>query len=248
MEFKNYFSGHAEEYSKYRPVYPGELTEFLAAVSPRTDVAWEAGCGSGQLTGKLAQQFTHVYATDASEEQITLAPRLPNVTYRRSRAEESGIASGVVDLCVAAQAAHWFDLDAYYAEVRRVGRPGAAIALITYALMRVGDAVDAVIDEFYSSMQDAYWPPERRHVESGYGTLPFPFEELDAPHIEMRAEWSLHEFMGYIATWSGVRAMIKAEGNEPLDALWTRLAAAWGPPERSRTVRWPIALRAGRIG
>lgn len=248
MEFKDYFSGHSKEYASYRPVYPDELVAYLADLALRRDVVWEAGCGSGQLTGKLAQHFTHVYATDASEEQIALAPRLPNVTYRRSRAEESGIASGVVDLCVAAQAAHWFDLDAYYAEVRRVGKPGAAVVLITYALMRVGEAVDAVIDEFYSSMQDAYWPPERRHVESGYATLPFPFEELDTPQIEMRAEWSLHDLMGYIATWSGVRAMVGAEGTEPLEVLQRRLAAAWEPPEGSRTVRWPLALRVGRIG
>lgn len=247
MTVKDYFSDHSGEYATYRPSYPEELADYLASLPGRRETVWEAGCGSGQLTRTLANRFGRVFATDASAEQLALAPRISNVEYRQTRAEESELADGTADLCVAAQAAHWFDLDAYYAEVRRVGRRGGAIALVTYGLMRVDERVDALVDGFYTSMQDGYWPPERRHVESGYAGLPFPFDEIDAPPIEMRAEWSLSELMGYIVTWSGTLAMIAAEGTAPIDALADRLATAWGAPAASRIVRWPLGMRVGLI-
>lgn len=247
MTFKDHFSGHSGAYARYRPTYPEELVEYLAGLCHRRELVWEAGCGSGQLTRLLASRFDRVVATDASAEQLGLAPRIANVEYRHVKAEEGGLPTHSADLCVAAQAAHWFDLEAYYAEVRRAARPAGVIALITYALMRVDEKIDEVIDDFYASMQDGYWPPERRHVESGYATLPFPFEEMMVPSMEMRAEWTLSDLLGYIATWSGVQAMLDAEGIEPLEGLSSRIAAMWGAPEAVRTVRWPLAMRVGRI-
>lgn len=107
--FKDLFSDIAAAYSLYRPRYPDALADFLVEIVPEPNLAWEAGCGSGQLTTLLAERFTRVVATDASETQTANAPRLPNVEYRCALAERSDIASRTVDLCVAAQAAHWFD-------------------------------------------------------------------------------------------------------------------------------------------
>lgn len=247
MTFKDYFSRHSEQYAGFRPTYPEPLADFLVSVAPHRGAVWEAGCGSGQLTTLLAERFERVIATDPSEEQLANAPRRSNVEYRRARAEASGLASRTADLCLAAQAAHWFDLDGYYGEVRRVGRPGSVVALVTYGLMGVNDAVDEIIRTFYATELADYWPPERRLVETGYADLPFPFEEMDAPAFEMRAEWSLPQLLGYIRTWSGVRALLENVGSRPLDALEEDLAAEWGQPEVTRLIRWPLAMRLGRI-
>ena len=66
-------------------------------------------------------------ATDASAEQIALATPASNVEYRVAPAEASGLGDAAVDLVSVAQALHWFDLDAFYAEVRRVTVPGGVI-------------------------------------------------------------------------------------------------------------------------
>src|SRR5205823_1754445 len=127
-------------------------------------------------------------------------------------AEACALADGTVDVAVAAQAAHWFDLPAYYAEVWRVGRPGGVVALVSYGLVRVDHVVDPVIDRFYSQVLGPYWPPERRHVDDGYRSLPFPFEEIQVPGLAMRASWTRSDLIGYVETWSAVWGLDRAAG------------------------------------
>jgi len=245
--FRDHFSVAAETYKAYRPTYPAALAEFLAGAAPRRELAWDAGCGSGQLSLLLADRFERVIATDGSAEQLARAASHPRVEYRRATAEASGLRDASVDLAVAAQAAHWFDLPAYYAEVRRVAGKGAVVAQSVYNLVEVDDAIDVAIRRFYADKLQRYWPPERRHVEQDYATLPFPFERIEAPRLEMRATWTLDHLMGYMRSWSGVVAMEKALGPEPLTALRRELEDLWGPAGSARTVRWPLTLRVGRV-
>ena len=45
-------------------------------------------------------------------------------------------------LVTAAQAAHWFDLPAFYAEARRVLMPDSILALISYGVLRLEPELD----------------------------------------------------------------------------------------------------------
>lgn len=245
MPWADHFSGHAAAYAAHRPRYPVALADYLAELAPAHALAWDAGCGSGQLSRLLAGRWTRVVATDASAEQIAHAAPHARIEYRRALAHESGLEAGVVDLATAAQAAHWFDLPRYYAEVRRVARPRAVVALVSYGLISIGNDADAVIEHFHSTLR-RYWPPERWHVEHGYRSLPFPFDELDPTPLEMRESWTLADVLAYVETWSAVRALGAAEGRRSMDAFRSELARAWadGLP---RPVRWPLALRVGRV-
>jgi SAM-dependent methyltransferase len=247
LDVPDLFSGVADGYAAYRPAYPASLVQLFAELAPAHDLAWDAGCGSGQLSVGLTQRFTRVIATDVSVEQLARASRHPRVEYRRAGAEASGIPPGSVDLAVAAQAAHWFDLPAYYAEVRRVSRPDALIALVTYGLMRVGPDIDAIIDRFYADILGPYWPPERRHVESGYSSLAFPFVELATPPLEMRVEWTLRHVLGFVNTWSAVRGLERERGAVMLEQFGRDLAGAWGAADTRRPVKWELAVRLGRV-
>lgn len=245
--FKDHFSDQAAGYAAHRPTYPLALVDALARVSPGSTLAWDAGCGSGQLATLLAERFACVIATDASEAQLANAVPNRRVEYRCARAEDSGLPDACADLVTAAQAAHWFDLDAFYAEVRRVALPGAVVALVSYGLMRVDARVTPVIRVFHSGVLGSYWPPERLHVDEEYRTLEFPFDELEIPRLQITATWNYTDLMGYIETWSAVRALRAAEGEAALDEFRTRLADAWGPPGTVRPVRFPLALRVGRV-
>jgi len=245
--FKDHFSATAAAYAAHRPTYPAALTEFLGEIAPRSDLAWDAGCGSGQLSVLLADRFARVIATDASTEQIVHATPHPHVAYVVARAEAGVLGHRTADIAVAAQAAHWFDLPTYYAEVRRVGRPGGVIALVSYGLVRIDHVVDPVVDRFYWQVLGSYWPPERRHVEEGYRSLPFPFPEIGAPGLEMRASWTSSDLIGYVETWSAVWALDRAAGPAPLEAFRRELAHAWGAGPAPRPVRWTLSLRVGRL-
>src|SRR5690606_7834750 len=120
--FKDHFSSGSADYAAYRPTYPVALVQELARISPATRLALDCGCGTGQLSVLLADHFAEVLAIDASPTQIANATPHRGVTYRVSLAENSGLPDASVDLVTVAQAAHWLDLESFYAEVRRVAR------------------------------------------------------------------------------------------------------------------------------
>ncbi|MBP2301706.1 class I SAM-dependent methyltransferase [Azospirillum picis] len=247
--FKDHFSGHAGDYRAFRPSYPEGLADLLAGASPATELAWDAGCGNGQLSTMLAGRFAAVHATDASAEQIARAEPHPRVRYAAASAEDSGLPDGCCDLVVAAQAAHWFDLARFYAEVRRVARPGAAAALVCYGLQQLGEpALDAAVERFHNGTIGPYWPADRWKVVDGYRGLDFPFPALPVPPLAMEAVWPLPRLLGYMSTWSGVKAATEALGRNPLEAFAAEIAPLWGAPERERTIRWPLTVRLGRVG
>ncbi len=106
---------------------------------------------------------------EPSAEQLAHAATHPRVEYRVATAEATGLTDAAADLLLAAQAFHWFERDGFFAEARRVVRPGGVLALVSYALSRITPEVDAVVDELYRSL-DPYWEPERRMVEDGYAS------------------------------------------------------------------------------
>lgn len=246
-EFKDYFSNLAEEYRLYRPQYPQELVHYLAKISLSDNLAWEAGCGSGQLTLLLAEAFKWVIATDPSAEQLKNAPAHPHVKYDCRVAQNSGLPDKSVDLAVAAQAAHWFDLPLYYQEVNRVLRSGGVIALISYGKMSIQENIDHLINEFYANTLQAYWPPERKLVEDGYRSLFFPFQEITTPNFSLEQEWSFQQVIGYLNSWSATKALEKAQGKAPFLFFSESLLKIWGPMEKKYKIAWTLALRVGRV-
>jgi len=249
--FKDHFSGNSADYAAYRPDYPAALFSFLADQSPGHALAWDCATGSGQAALGLASHFKGVVATDASADQIAQARPHPAVSYRVAPAEASGLATASVDLVSVAQAAHWFDLPAFHAEVKRVLRPGGVLALWCYQHLQVDPALDEIIGAFYGEQLDAYWPPERRHVEAGYRDLDFPYAELASPEFAMEANWNLDQLMGYFDTWSAVKAYRRVLAKDPLPELRESLSRVWSASGVSlataKNIKWPLSLRFGRL-
>ncbi|HEX2780957.1 MAG TPA: class I SAM-dependent methyltransferase [Gemmatimonadaceae bacterium] len=247
MKFADHFSARAAEYARYRPDYPPELFDWLASVVGRRRLAWDCATGNGQAALALASRFETVVASDASSAQLREATPHEGVRYVCATAERSPLGDRSVDLATVAQALHWFDLDAFYREVRRVVVPGGAIAVWSYGLASIEPAVDALVLELYRDTLAGYWPPERRHVDEKYRNLAFPFEEISAPAFAMERDWTLAALLGYLGTWSAVQRYQRAQGGEAIALIAGRLEEAWGDPERKRKVRWPLAIRVGRV-
>jgi SAM-dependent methyltransferase len=237
------FSAVAQQYAAYRPHYPPELAAALAERCTHRELAWEVGCGSGQLTQTLAPHFTRVIATDPSQGQLDAAPKLTNVEFRVAAAEASTLADACADLIVAAQAAHWFDWPKFVAEAARVAKPGALVALVSYGIVEVDDAPS--VARFYHETVGPFWPASRRHVENGYRDLVWPWPPVAPPALAMRAMWTRDEFFGYVTTWSAFSRLVEQRGREPVDAFAAELAAEWPDNER-REIRWPLTLKLAR--
>lgn len=245
--FRDHFSSASPDYARFRPRYPRALFEWVAAESPARERVWDAATGSGQAAVALADDFALVVATDASAAQLASAAPHARVRYMRSTAEASGLADRSMDAITVAQAVHWFDRPAFFAEARRVARPGALIAVWTYGHPSAGPDVDALLTPFHRDVVGPYWPPERRIVDGMYRDLDLPFAPVTAPELLLETPMTLAALAGYIGTWSAVQRYREAEKRDPLPEFIASIAAIWGDPASVKTMRWPMAIRAGRV-
>ncbi|HEX6251187.1 MAG TPA: class I SAM-dependent methyltransferase [Gemmatimonadaceae bacterium] len=243
----DYFARQADRYSRHRPLYPDELFAILAQLCRSHELAWDVGTGSGQAAGGVARHFERVLATDASEEQIAHARPHPNVTYRCAPSHSSGLNDATVDLVTVATALHWFDLDAFYAEVRRVLRPAGVIAVWGYQDTSVTPAVNEVLMRYRREIVGGDWAFQVRLLTERYRTIPFPFEEITPPgHLVACADMALDDVIGYLESWSATQRHRERTGRDPIDVIRSDLTAAWGDPQTIRPVQWPLFVRIGR--
>ncbi len=246
------FASVAREYANFRPGYPPELFAWLARNCVARRAVWDCGCGSGQASTALADHFDHVHATDVSAEQIAAAKPHPRVSYSVAPAERSGLPGATVDLVTVAQALHWFDVEAFHAEARRVARPGALLAVWTYPRPEFIEAkLDRAFHDFYVEVVGPYWPPERRHVDSNYETLPAPprelgFEPLPHPPFGLELRWVLDQVLGYVSSWSATARYKKQKGTDPVPLLREALLPLW-PVAGPATLRMPLGMRVARV-
>ncbi|HZF15541.1 MAG TPA: class I SAM-dependent methyltransferase [Steroidobacteraceae bacterium] len=246
MAFKDHFSKQSAAYRQFRPTYPPELYAYLATLVPQRSVAWDCATGNGQAAVGLARHFPLVVATDASAAQLAQRQSHDRIAYACATAERVPLKDRSCDLITVAQSAHWFDHPRFHAEVSRVARPEATLAIWTYGHCTVDAGVDAAVSGFNRDLVGKYWPPERHYVDSGYRTLPFPFPRLEPPPFALSVEWGAEDLVRYIGTWSAVGRYRDAAGSDPLPALRDRLAVSWGDGT-TRRVSWPLHLIVGRV-
>ena len=243
--FKDHFSAVAADYASARPEYPPALFAWIASLVPTPGCVWEAGCGSGQATRDLAVHFEHVFATDPSAAQIAQAHGPANVRFAVEPGELCSLPDASVDAVCVAQALHWFDRDAFFAECARVLRAGGVLVAWGYQDL----IVPAELDEANEALQAAihpYWPPERVLIDEAYAGFAWPFPAIDAPDFELTARWTLPRLLGYFSSYSATKRCREATGRDPVALHGPAFAQAWGDPTIARPMRWPMFVHARR--
>jgi SAM-dependent methyltransferase len=244
---KDYFSGqaHAKLYATFRPVYPENLYSFIFSHLKDRVAAWDCATGNGQVAEYLARHFKQVQATDISQQQISNAHQAHNITYTVAPAEKTSFQDHRFDLITVAQALHWFNTDAFYAEANRVLKPGGLLAVWGYSLCQVNAPIDAIFLDFYHHTVGPYWDSARRLVEEEYRSIPFPFRKIDSPPFHIKTLWTLDQYTGYLSTWSATQKFIQEKGFDPVPSLIPQLARHWARGEQ-KEVRFPIFLKLGQ--
>lgn len=243
---KDNFSDGSARYARYRPSYPDDIYNFIYSFIENRSNAWDCGTGSGQVARRLSEVFEKVYGTDISNEQLKNAFQAENIIYSRQPAEKVSFTDNFFDLIIVAQAVHWFDFGKFYHEVARTGRPGSIVAVIGYGRASISGETDGIISALYSNTLGTYWDIERKYIDEAYKTIPFPFEEISAPLSEIKQQWSLEHFSGYLKTWSAVKHFEKVNGYNPVDHVRKKLEGIWSN-ESHKEVRFPVFSRIGRI-
>lgn len=246
--FKDHFSGVADAYAQARPEYPDDLFDAIAAVVPRTARVWEPGCGSGQATRGLAARFAHVHATEPSVKQLAqhwAQPGTDAVSLAVEPGERTALPDGSMQLVAVAQALHWFDRPAFFAECRRVLAPGGVLAAWGYADFIAPEGMVEAVEAFRARIEP-YWPPERVQVDAHYAGYDWPFPALPAPTLWLEMDWRLPQFLRYLSSMSATARCTADTGEDPVARHAPALAAAWGEAEEARTIQWPLFLHLRR--
>jgi SAM-dependent methyltransferase len=249
--FPDHFSAVATEYAGARPDYPSSLYDWIAAIAPADCLLWEAGCGSGQATRGLAHRFNRVHATDPSAAQVAQARlawanRSTNITFAIEPGERCSLPGASADAACVAQALHWFDRPAFFAECARVLKPGGVLVAWGYQDIVVPEAIARQNDALQAAIRP-HWPPQRTLVDEAYAGFDWPFPAIRAPGFELRAQWTLARLLGYFSSYSATQRYRDAHGGEdPVAALAPAFAEGWGDPHAVREVRWPMFVHACR--
>ena len=131
---ENSFTGRAHAYVEARPGYPPEAVEYIADLASSDAVFADIGAGTGKFSELLARGGRALIAIELNADmreqlEITLAP-YANAQIINGSAEATTLAAGSVDVVISAQALNWFDIEAYKAECKRIGRPGAIVVTL----------------------------------------------------------------------------------------------------------------------
>jgi SAM-dependent methyltransferase len=139
------FTIRADDYAAHRPTYPPELVDLLERerVLRPGDVVADVGSGTGILTALLLARGYEVHAVEPNAAMAEAAaaalggdPRFRSVP---GRAEATGLPDASCDVVTAAQAFHWFDVEAARREMERILRPPGSVMLV-WNIRRTGGA------------------------------------------------------------------------------------------------------------
>lgn len=186
-------ANYAEHRIDYHPRLYNLVLGFHESTGGQRDTILDAGCGPGTAVRTLAPLFAHAVGIDASEGMIAVARSLGGVSstsepirFDVSTVEEAGsqlsppVAEGSIDLLIAATAAHWFDMSAFWPQAARLLKPGGTVALwasgttLIDRSMPNGAAIQAAIDRAEQSL-DEHMRPGNRLARGLYADLPLPW-------------------------------------------------------------------------
>ena len=133
---KERFTGKADLYNKFRPSYPKELLDYLySEVGFSADsVIADIGAGTGIFSRLLLERGSRVFGVEPNGDMRRFAEQdfagFSSFTAVNAPAESTGLAAGSVDFITSAQAFHWFDVELFRAECRRILKPGGKVVIV----------------------------------------------------------------------------------------------------------------------
>ena len=167
------FDGVAPLYDATRRGYPAEIVEFMASTAGvgRGSAVLEIGCGTGQLTERLAAYDVALTAIDIGPSMVAAAQlRLGKTTAVRVEVvafEDFDAPPGSLDLIASATAFHWIDPEVRFDKAHRLLRPDGWLALLSTG-EHYEDPFAATLREMWiaRSDDDGAWAWQRRVTDA----------------------------------------------------------------------------------
>lgn len=243
------FGAFAEEYERWRPVYPDAAVDWLKP--PGAVRVADVGAGTGKLTGSLVGRGLDVVAVEPDPGMLHVLRRQhPTATALQAGAEHLPLDDASVDAVLVATAWHWFRHAEAVREVRRVLRPGGRLGLV-WTGPEPGPGWTGELARLDPDRGATHWQdPARRAVG-------VPPDELETATIRWGWTVDADAVRGHLGTHSAFAVLDATERERALDAAWAVVDAqvrrvgeptlVW--PQAALCARWtPSARQSARPG
>ncbi|TBR42504.1 class I SAM-dependent methyltransferase [Marinomonas agarivorans] len=241
------FNISSSGYAKGRPTYPAELYLWLAQQAKNRERVWDCACGTGQVSVDLTAYFTHVEASDISEEHIAEATPHRKIHYQVSSSETTSYPDNHFDVICVGQALHCFDLERFWPEAIRLLKPEGLFVCWGYSGLKISDEFDQIIANSVLPSLLPHWPKQNKIIWNRYSKIDFPFEMIQVPDFELSLKWNAYRVFDYMKTWTAWRALPEQEANILLNAAWEKVVEIWPDPNQKRVIHIPFFAKAGRL-
>ena len=154
VEPKKRFSSRVENYIKYRPSYPLKIIDFLKEerILAKDTVIADIGSGTGILTKLFLDNGNQVYGIEPNKDMRDAAEKnlqeYTNFSSLEGSAESTGLNEDCINLIIAGQAFHWFDVRGAKREFKRILKPNGNVALIWNNRGKTGSDFDISYENF----------------------------------------------------------------------------------------------------
>lgn len=136
MDNTKLFNGKAEDYSRARPGYANEFIEYLynkIGFNKKSIIA-DIGSGTGKFSRYLLNMGSRVFCIEPNEDMRRISERelssYSNFFSVIGEADNTTLKDNSVDFITVAQAFHWFDIEKFRLECRRILKPGGKVILV----------------------------------------------------------------------------------------------------------------------
>ncbi len=219
------FGERAALYAAFRPTYPAEAFDRLAAnLEGERRQAVDLGAGSGQATRALAQRFARVAAVEPDPRMVERFPDIANVTVKNVAAEDADFEAGSIDAVISATAFHWMEQAKVCHSVARWLRPGGVFFPFLYGPFRMEGAAAETFrrhNALWGPYKDARLGSNVDYAKSIRENGALKITEMFS--MDMKFALSAQDAAGFILTMSYASAYAAANGG--LDAYRERLLA-----------------------
>ncbi|MFD6951479.1 methyltransferase type 11 [Nocardiopsis sp. TSRI0078] len=245
------FDRLSDHYRRFRPGYPDSVLDRLRAhVLDGARGSWpypwlllDVGSGTGISTRSLRHGFgpgPRVVGVEPGHAMRGAAGGGEDVEYVDGRAEEVPFPDASAVLVLAAQAVHWFDRPAFYAEAARLLVPGGTVAVLD----NDRDWTASAFVDAYEALMEEHGDDYRRDYRAFDTAGEMEAQDGLADAVEFTAAWTREldpdGLVGTALSSSRMAAVVRNIGEERVRAAVTALAAEHFP---DGNVRIPYLTR-----
>lgn len=234
------FDDFAKYYDAYRPLYPSEIVDDLIQWTEMQGgvKVLEVGAGTGQLTRSLLDSEVSITAIEPGSKLAAILRK--NLESHKVKVKEISLedldARKKYDVVVSAQAFHWIDYTTGLDKIFRITSPKGRLGI----LWRIDKSENTAFYKKTKSIYARYYPEKSLPKSMKENVSDFisvvksrdDFSIQVDKRYEIRKFFTPEEYLGLLATYSGVIGLPEDRRQEFLDEVKTTILHLGGSVER----------------